>query len=114
MSERKEITKIIERLELLEEKFGIAISGLYATCEHRPNFSPPIYQIAINFDLASLSGGKLKRNFKVLASAYNSSGQLLGTTPTYIDAGDFMGFGSFSDILYLDQAPKKIRLSPAA
>jgi len=29
---RKEITNIIERLELLEEKFGIALSGVYACC----------------------------------------------------------------------------------
>jgi ankyrin repeat protein len=110
---KQEITKIIERLELLEEKFGIAISGLYANYETGNPAFPHI--VKINFDLSSLSGGKLERSFKMLASAYNSAGQLLQTESIRIDADDFMGFSPVSITLYhLDQAPEKIRLFPAA
>jgi len=110
---KQEITKNIERLELLEEKFGIAISGLYANYETGNSAYPHI--VKINFDLTSLSGGKLERSFKVLASAYNSAGQLLRTESTRIDADDFMGFCPVSITLYdLDQPPEKIRLFPSA
>lgn len=109
---KKEITKIIERLELLEEKFGIAISGLYANYETGNSAYPHI--VTINFDLTSLSGGQLERSFSMIASAYNSTGQLLETHKTHIDADNFMGFSPVSITLYLDQMPEKIRLFPAA
>jgi ankyrin repeat protein len=111
---KQEITKLIERLELLEEKFGIAISGLYATCKYESYGSPPYHKIEINFDLTSLSDGKLERSFNVIASAYNSAGQLLKTDSTRIYADDFMGFSPVSITLHLDQSPEKIRLFPAA
>lgn len=109
---KQEITKSIERLELLEEKFGIAISGLYASYEYDAAYANA-HRVRINFDLTSLNGGQLERNFKVIASAYNSAGQLLGTDTTYIDADDFMGFSPTSITLALDQMPEKIRLFPA-
>lgn len=109
---KKEITEIVERLELLEEKFGIAISGLYATCEFR-DYATPSYLVIINFDLASLSGGKLERSFVVYANAYNSAGQLLTMQRPCIDANDFMGLESFSLYLEVDLVPEKIRLYPA-
>jgi hypothetical protein len=112
--QKKEITKIIERLELLEEKFGIAISGLYSTCRYEPYGTPPYHEVKINFDLTSLSDGKLERSFNVIASAYNSAGQLLKTDSTRIYADDFMGFSPVSITLHLDQVPEKIRLFPAA
>jgi ankyrin repeat protein len=111
---KQEITKIIERLELLEEKFGIAISGLYSTCEYEPYGTPPYHEVKINFDLISVSGGKLERSFNVIASAYNSAGQLMQTDSTRIYADDFMGFSPISITLHLDQSPEKIRLFPAA
>lgn len=110
---KKEITKIVERLELLEEKFGVAISGLYAICEPR-DCATPSYWVTINFDLASLSGGKLERSFAVYANAYNSAGQLLNMSRPCIDANDFMGLQSFSLCLEVDQVPEKIRLYPAS
>lgn len=113
-STKQEITKIIERLELLEEKFGIAISGLYATCRYESYGSPPYHEIEINFDLTSLSDGKLERSFNVIASAYNFEGQLLKTDSTRIYADDFLGFSPVSITLHIDQSPEKIRLFPTA
>ena len=109
---KKEITKIIERLELLEEKFGIAISGMYANYESGDRSFP--HMVNINFDLTSLSGGKLERSFHIFASVYNSMGQLLETKSIRINADDFIGFSSVSiNLRDLDQAPEKIRLFPA-
>lgn len=112
--ERREITNIVERLELLEEKFGIEISGLYASCYYQSNGTPPWHEVIINFDVTSLSGGVLERNLKISASAYNPTGQLLGTTSSYISIENFMGFSPISITSHLDQEPAKIRLFPAA
>lgn len=115
---KREITDIVERLELLEEKFGIAISGLYATCEYIPYVTPPYHEVIINFDVTSLGGGKLEGGsndgFKLCASAYNSEGQLLKTETTYLVYDGFMGFESKSIRAHLDQVPARIRLSPTA
>lgn len=107
-----EITGIVERLELLEEKFGIAISGLYATCEFKTWKTPHYYAIVINFDVASSTGAELDQSLSIRASAYNSAGQLLGTGSAYINKDDFLGFASMNITLDVDQAPEKIRLFP--
>lgn len=114
VSEKLEVTNIIERLELLEEKFGISISGLYASCYYRKHGTPPYHEVRINFDVASMNGGKLERSLKINASAYNSAGQLLDTSSTYINNEEFMGFGPMSILSLLDQKPERIRLFPAA
>lgn len=111
-SSKRDITKCIERLELLEEQFGIAISGLYATCIYQPHGTPPYYEVKINFDVTSLTGSALERNFMLSASAYNPAGQLLDTSSSYIDKEDFLGFGPRSITAHLDQQPARIRLFP--
>jgi len=114
---KKEITHLVERFELLEEKFGIAISGLYATC--KPEFAtcddepdepqPPRYRIHINFDVTSLSEVQLEK-LAVNASAYNSDDQLLGEG---ISICGHQCFSSESMQFLLDQKPAKIRLYPS-
>ena len=112
---KKEITKIIERLELLEEKFGIAISGIYASCEETPwNRPTGDYRVIVNFDISSLNGDALARSLHICASAYNSAGQLLSKQESHIDKDDFAGFASIDITLYLDQMPERIRLFPTA
>lgn len=109
---RDEVTTIVERLELLEEKFGIALSALYASYVYRPQNETPHF-VTINFDVTSTSGGKLEQSLYVRASAYNEAGQMLETSPAYIDSEEFMGFSSYSIHLFLDQPPTKIRLFPS-
>ena len=84
VSGKSEITNIVERLELLEDKFGIVISGLYASCDSRPYNIPPNHVVIINFDVNSLAGGELERSLKINASAYNTAGQLLSTEEAFI------------------------------
>ena len=114
---KKEITHLVERFELLEKKFGIAMSGLYATC--KPEFAicddeldemqPPRYRILINFDVTSLSEFQLEK-IAVNAAAYNSADQLLGE---YISICGHQCFSSESMQFLLDQKPAKIRLYPS-
>jgi hypothetical protein len=107
-----EITGIVERLELLEEKFGITISALYAKYEFKKLY-PNSFDTCINFDVTSLNGDKLRRNVFIKASVYNSTGQLLRTAYTLLKAENFIGFSSVSLTLFCDQEPVKIRLFPS-
>lgn len=104
--QKKEITKTVERFELIEEKLGVEISGLYATCEHEPDEHE--FAIQINFDVTSLTGKFEYETY--IASAYNSAGQLLGkgSVSTY----GRHGFSSESISLRIDQEPVRIRLFP--
>lgn len=115
ISGKSEITNIVERLELLEDKFGIVISGLYASCDSRPYNIPPDHVVIINFDVNSLAGGELERNLQINASAYNTAGQLLSTDNVFIIKENFIGFESKKISFWsLDQAPTKIRLFPSS
>ena len=114
VSGKSEITNIVERLELLEDKFGVSISALHASCDSRPFDSPPVYAVKINFDLNSSTGGELERSLKINASTYNTAGQLLRTEKAYITKENFIGFESIEMKFFVDQAPTKIRLFPAA
>lgn len=112
---RIEITKIIERLELLEDKRGIIISGLYATSEPANRLSDDleVWWIKINFDVTTTSWDKLERDVWVTASAYNSEGLLLEKRSAGIYADRFMGITSVSIGFSLEQLPEKIRLYPS-
>ena len=106
-------TETVERFELLEEKFGISLSALYAVIEHRTWLSPPEYQIWINFDLSANAEGPLKDSFYLKATAYNDAGQSIGVANTFIYTDDFLGFDSREILLSTQQKPTKIRLFPA-
>lgn len=113
---REEITNIIERLELLEEKFGIALSGLYAHGGPGRVNGEEVYYMEINFELTSLSG-KLEQDVWINACVYNSAGQLLQTVRDIIYAEHFTGFRPVTMCLYtygFYQPPEKIRLFPSA
>ena len=113
---KKEITHLIQRMEILEEAFGIDISGLYATCEYRKRaLAPSDYMVSVNFDITSLNNGKLKP-FVIHANAYNSAEQLLGTTSSGQITAKYLieYFPGFISVLltffHLDQEPARIRL----
>ena len=106
-----EITGIVERLELMEEKFGISIDGLYATCEKQTWNNAESFQLTLNFDVTATTGD-IDRGFSIRANAYNTQGQLIGTQTAFIDVRQFMGFESKTIQLDVDHSPTKLRLFP--
>jgi len=110
--QKKEITSLIERFELLEEKLGISFSGIYATAEKRC-IDPVDYELCINFDIQSANGSPLEDSLSIRAVAYNEIGQSLGVNEEYVSSEDFIGFDSKSIQFWIDQPPTKIRLFPA-
>lgn len=110
---KREITSIIERLELIEEKLGISFTSIYATVQKRTWSSPPDFLLRINFDILSTSGGAVEHAFHVRAVAYNEAGQAIGKGETFVDNDSFLGFDSESFEILADQSPVKVRLFPA-
>lgn len=110
---KSEITEIVERLELLEEKLGISLNGLYASIEPRAWASPPDFGLCINFDVLSTGGESLSESFYIRATAYNEAGQVVGKDDVFIHNVDFSGFDSKSINMVAAQRPVKIRLFPA-
>lgn len=111
--EKSEVTSIIERLELLEEKLGISLSGLYASIEQRAWANPSDFGLCINFDVLSTGGEPLHESFYIRAAAYNEAGQVIGKDDVFIHNADFSGFDSKSINMVAAQRPVKIRLFPA-
>jgi hypothetical protein len=98
-----EITDLVERLELIEERFGLRFDAIYADYDlERP------YPLEINFDVLS-DGQELEDSRSVITSVYNEKGQLIATDTTYVIPGSFVGIESFSRLI--DCAlPARIRI----
>lgn len=106
---KNEITNKVERLELMEEKFGISIDGLYVTCE-KIEYGNYQYVINATFDVSG-TGVEIQESLSIRLNAYNETGQLLGIGKAFINE-DFMGFDSKDITLHVDQEPARLRLYP--
>ena len=73
----KKITNI-QRFELLEERLGIAISGVNAVLVNFGNVAEPIYYLEINAEVIALNGGEIEHDFQVNITASDSAGEVLG------------------------------------
>lgn len=111
----KEITHLVERLELIEEKFNISIEGIYATCcfYDLKSFTISSYEVELKFDVIG-NGIALDRNFSIRANVYNTQSQLLGTQTTFIRKDQFVGFATQKINISVNQFPMKLRLFPEA
>lgn len=110
----EELTNVVERLELLEEKFNVEISGLYAALELVGVNS---YYLSVNFDITSRTGGAIDNNVRFRINLYNSDGQLMRTDDRMIYSHEFVGLDTINfslDLPSKEQKPYKIRIFPVA
>ena len=107
-----EITHLVERLELLEDKLGVRFEGLYVVCTKRTSETPADYVVEANFDVVGM-GATLERSFSPRLNAYNAEGQLLNTATSFIHNGNFVGIESCQVELICDMAPVRLRLFPS-
>ncbi len=114
-----EVTHLVERFEVLEEKYGLEIEGFRAEFSHYEGFDEG--SIEILFDLTCPAGIQLpegKTSLQFTMTVYNASGQVVCTEETRIDSDDFDGFDTIS--ISSSNAPaavedvNKIRLRPSA
>ena len=96
----------IERLEAFEERLGVRIEGLFA-CIDENNY------IKINGELHSNEGTQLEQNIKLMISAHDSSGRIVGTDYSLISAESFFGFEIFSEYFQAQsESVSKVRIYP--
>lgn len=112
LGEKFEVTGLVERLELLEEKIGVRFEGIYAVCEKRESECSTEYSILVNFDIVATDSA-LGFSFKPRLNAYNAEGQLLSTETDFINKDSFLGIQSCKIRVACNQIPSRMRLFPS-
>src|SRR4051812_40114463 len=93
-------------METVEEAIGISLEALYATYAYHDEGN----NLRVNFDVVSTNGTALDSDVRIVAAAYNESGQLLATDDAAIWAHDFAGLDSNSMKIDCAAIPAKILL----
>lgn len=111
MSKHEDITDLIERMEPLEERFGVTIQGMYASIEG-PDTDRD-YRIEINGELHTTSGLELEDDLNLVVVAYDPQNRVLKTEEIYFSQDSFHMFETFSSSMYVKKIkPTRIRLYP--
>lgn len=106
MANRLEITDKVQRIESIEQKFGVTIQSIFAEWR-KDKFSE---EVVVNFDL--LSHGELDSTLIVTASIYNEKNQLIATDDEWISEESFVGFQSVSIAVDdVSEPPALVRLT---
>ena len=116
MKQPKEITSLIERLDVFEDRLSVKITSISAwieTAYYRP------YVVKVNGELHSQNGTTLKQPTWIVIDVYDTSGRILGTNNQgtsfleFIEPQSFFGFQTFSiDAQIPIAAVGKVRVYP--
>jgi hypothetical protein len=90
---REDMTSFIERLPIIEQRFDVTLTSLYAYGDGQ--------YIHVNGELRSER--TLHADLEVVANLYDAGGRMLGEMKHIVSAEDFMGFDSFSMLEDLDE-----------
>jgi hypothetical protein len=99
MSKSKEVTNLIERMEVFEERLFVRLESISAWIE---NGGHREYQVRVSGELHSRNGTDIKQITRVIVDVYDASGRILGTNNWIadflesIDPNKFFGFHTFS------------------
>jgi len=99
-----DVTHLIERLEVFEERMGVRLDALFAKLED--GF------LTVNFELYSRDGNQLKEETKMVVAAYDATGRLLalGSDTSLVES--FFGFETYSISIHVPEQIAKIRVIP--
>lgn len=96
----------VERLEAFEERLGVKTEGLFAYMDENNC-------IQINGELHSSEGTQLEKNIKLMISAHDSSGRIVGIDYSLISAESFFGFEIFSEYFQAQsESVSRVRIYP--
>lgn len=98
----------IERLEIMEEKFGVSIEGAFAEFE----FVNESGYLRVNGEIQATNGITIENDIVVAITAYSGSGKVILSTSCCFYAEDFFGLDSFSTFDTIIEKPVKIRIYP--
>lgn len=101
-------TAVIQRVPELEARAGIELEGIFATIEESDY---DLKSLNVNFDVTS-PRGSIQGSLSIHVSAYNESGQLVGTDSTTIWGDEFVGIESVSERVTLYDEPAVVLIFP--
>ncbi len=107
--EKKEEIENIERLEMMEEKFGVSLEGIYAEFETVDDDS---HYVNVRGEIQAVNGTKLEESLDIIITAYNAEGKVIATSNAYFDEDDFFGLSPFDICVDIIEKPVKIRIYP--
>ncbi len=110
MSDRLDVTDLIERLEVFEEKAGVFLDALAATLmfEHSNKGE---YEIEVFGELHPVNGTELNSDLDIVVVAYDKQGRVMQSRSTYVDQSKFFGLEIFQIwVPHLLSKPSKIRI----
>lgn len=108
MSKKEEIENI-ERLEMMEEKCGVCLDGIYAEFEV---LTDDLFFIHVRGEVQSVNGTTLEGNLSVTMVAYNTKGKVIATHSEHFNEDDFFGLSPFQLSTTIIEKPVKIRIYP--
>lgn len=113
MATQKEQVVNVERLEIMEEKFGVTLEGLNAQIKHWDSDSENMPDLEIYGEIHAANGTGIEEDVSIIATAFDSDGKVIGTGSVYIDKEDFFALENI-DISIIDiiSIPVKVRVYP--
>lgn len=106
-------TKLIERLEVFEDRVGIRLEALFANWDD--SFAPPLSYLTVTGEVHPKEGATIHNDSSLVADIYDTAGRLVAHNKKYLYAEKFFGFEPFSIIVRIE-CPNlqifKIRLYP--
>lgn len=112
ISKPEEITHLIERLEIIEDKLGVRFASIYCTQVKLIWGNSVEFVVEVNFDVIGTEP-TLSKSFSPKFSAYNASGQLISTNSCFINNDRFLGIEPIKIQLICPTSPTQLRLFPA-
>lgn len=106
---------VVERLEVLEDRFGISIEGLYVKWTAGTNSS-----LTVNGEIRSATGPGLQSDFDLIADCIDEHGRVVEhTTLAYCRKDNFFGFATWHQVFYFNtvedaQSIRRVRIYPRA
>lgn len=107
---KNDVTRMIERLEALEDRVGVRLDSLSAFFEPRPTGSS---YITLHGEIHAADGTELRTDVTLLAAAYDDQDRVVGTSDRWYQKDDFYGLDIFDITISVEaKSLKRIRVFP--
>jgi hypothetical protein len=105
---KRDLTKLIERVESFEQRLDVVLSGLYAASEDDSDW------VSVRGELRPRQGDTLRSSVKLTVTAFDAHGRVIDTGHAYFDKDEIFGFETFEiDINVSADNLAKLRLHPS-
>lgn len=104
----KEITNVVERMEILEERAGIQVQGIMATVDIESNDGE--YYVQLRGEVIATARTPLGWDVDVTINVYNAKAQVCGTAAIYLGNDDFIGIETIDSFISCKGYPAKIKI----